>query len=151
MLAKLSDKRVIAFLATFALLLIAAVLTEPIALYFREDYRPWEESMWDLAETRENTQAVADNRELSAGAPASYGNRNACAAFAKAIEGRNTFFIRAQTYCKIRTRTDCACGGRQWYEKDDRNWLKVHITGGPHKGADVWVCGSAVGPTVTPL
>lgn len=151
MLAKMPDRRAIAFLAFFALVLIAGVLSEPVALFFREDYRPWEESMWDLAEMRQDTDALPDSKELSAGAPAAEGDRNACTAFERVLESQRTFPVKAKTYCKVRVRTDCPCNGRQRYEKDERNWLKVRITRGPHKGSDAWVCGNAVGPTVPTL
>ncbi len=146
-----SHKVVIVFFATLTLVPVIAVLGWLLSLFFQQDYRPWEESMWDLAETRQDAQVVADNYQLSAGAPATYGNRNACESLAMVLEDEKSFSVKAQTYCKIRVRTDCPCGGRHWYERDDRNWLKVHLTRGPQKGANAWVCGSAVGPTVTPL
>lgn len=146
-----SHKVVIAFFAILALVPILAVLSWLLGLFFQQDYHPWEESMWDLAQIRQDTDALPDSQDVSARVPATEGHRTACAAFVKALESQKAFSLTSTTYSKIRVRTDCPCNGRQWYEKDDRNWLKVRITRGPHNGSDAWVCGNAVGPTVTPL
>ena len=158
------DKRLVAIVVAIAVVLVAMVKwrsilfywfffvgISSIVLFFQQDYRPRKESMWNLAETRHDTSAVADTQKIAAMAHATESTRDACAAFGKELDRQKTFSVNAQTLCKIRIRTDCPCGGRQWYEKDQRNWLRVYITRGPHKGLDAWVCGSDVSLTVTPL
>ncbi len=117
-----------------------------IFLFFQQDFHPWEESMGDLAFISLDTKAAVDTQELSAMAPATRNNRAACADFVMNLDRQTVFSVNAQTYFKIRIRTECPCQGNG----HDRggNLTKVHITRGPNKGLDGWVCRSAVGLTV---
>jgi len=129
------------------LFLLLGVL--PIVLFFQQDYRPWEDSIDDMATIRLDTDAVPDTKALSGMAVATQDNHDNCAAFVTGLQDQSVFSVDAQTYCKVRIRTECACTGRGY--AGPGKWLKVHITRGWHKGSDVWMCGSAVGPSVTPL
>jgi hypothetical protein len=73
-------------------------------------------------------------------------NRDACPDFEREVGRQKAFYVDAQTLSKIRIRTECQCQGNG----HDRggNLMKVHITRGPNRGSDGWVCGTAVGLTV---
>jgi hypothetical protein len=121
----------------------------PIILFFQQDYRPWEDSIGDMAKIYLDTDAVSDTKALSRMAMATQTNHDTCAAFVAGLQNQSVFSVDAQIYCKVRIRTECACTGRGF--AGPGKWLKVYITRGRNKGADVWMCGSAVGPSVTPL
>ena len=121
----------------------------PIVLFFQQDYRPWEDSIDDMAKIYLDTDAVPDTKALSRIAMETQTNHDNCAAFVTGLQDQSVFSVDAQTYCKVRIRTECACTGRGF--AGPGKWLKAHITRGQHRGSDVWICGSAVGPSVTPL
>ena len=110
----------------------------PIALFFQQDYHPWQESMNDLAATRLTTRAISDSPRLhvTQGVPA-----NGCAAFIEDLGREPSFTIAEQTYCKIRARTACECSPGQ-------HWAKVNVTKGKTAGKEGWVCDSDIGLTV---
>jgi hypothetical protein len=137
-------------LATVAATPILLLLLFPIVLFFEQDYRPSDESMYDLAVFRLDTEVVADTQELTAMTLAARNNRYACPGLVTQFAHQSTFAVKAQTYCKIRSETECACSGKL-YDFKENAWLKVHITRGPNRGRDGWVCRSAVGRTVTPF
>jgi hypothetical protein len=98
--------------------------------------------MLDLASIRLDTKAALDTQELSAMALATRNNRDACPDFEREVGRQKAFYVDAQTLSKIRIRTECQCQGNG----HDRggNLMKVHITRGPNRGSDGWVCGTAV-------
>jgi uncharacterized membrane protein len=140
-------KHTIIILAAVA---VASIFLFPIGLFIEQDYHPWDESMCDLAVLRLDTEVVADTQELTAMALAARNNRYVCPALVTQFARQSTFAVKAQTYCKIRSETECACSGKL-YDFKENAWLKAHITRGPNKGRHGWVCGSAVWRTVTPL
>jgi len=131
----------------FYLFLFAGVV--PIVPFFQQDYHPWEDSINDMARVFLNTEAFADTHEISQIAMATITNQDVCMAFVMRLQDYKVFSVEAQTYCKIRVRTECPCTGRGF--AGPGKWLKVHITRGQNKGSDAWICGSAVGPSVTAL
>src|SRR5579862_7044474 len=155
-------KRTIAFGAVIVLILIVAAKwgelaaylfllfgVAPIMLFFQQDYRPWDDSLDDIASVNLDTEALTDAREISQMAVAAGNNRKHCSAFVARLHDQRLFAVEAQTYCKIRIRTECPCTGTGL--AGPGKWVKIHLTRGAHKGSDVWVCGSSVGQTITPL
>jgi len=131
----------------FYLFLFVGVL--PVVLFFQQDYHPWEDSIDDMAVVSLDTDAVPDTHDISQMAAAAATDHDACVPFINRLRDQRGFSVEAQTYCKIRIQTECPCTGRGF--AGPGKWLKVHLTRGPQKGADAWVCGSAVAKTVTAL
>lgn len=131
------------------LLFLCFIAIASVTSMFEEDFHPWEESLNDLGEISLDTKAAVDTLELSAMAVATRDKVDDCGDLSIRLGHQKTFPVNAETYCKIRIRTSCSCQGGG-YDRGG-NWMKVHITRGPNRGRDGWVCESAVGRTSVPF
>ncbi len=113
----------------------------PLDLYFEQDYHFWTENVSDLAAFRSGTQVFMDSQELSRAVSAA---SISCAEMTPAIQHQPFFFVAANTYCKIRSRSECPCSN----DSSRGYWIKVHVTRGPQKGKEGWICREDVGLTV---